>query len=313
MVMLTSVTTLGTGNGIIKYVAEYKNDQPALKKLFSSTFLLVSIGSFVAFFVLLFFSESISEYLFGTETFSFVVKILAVAVPFVAMHRIFNCVISGLSDYKSYAKIDLFGYLLAALLLVIGLYLKSISGVLIAISVAPVLQLLVLFVVFGRTLLSYVDFKGLTWSRSFAKPLLAFTLMSFVSTFLLNSVELDIRTQISNRINIEEAGYWTALTFISKNYMVFISGVLSLYVLPKFAEIKLKDEFIKEVIYVFKSILPLFAVGMLLIYLFRDVIINLIYPDFTGMSILFKWQLLGDLYQAYFYDFSLSVFGKKNG
>jgi PST family polysaccharide transporter len=33
---------------------------------------------------------------------------------------------------------------------------------------------------------------------------------------------------------------------------------------------------------------------MLIVYLFRDVIIQLIYPNFTGMEPLFKWQLLGD-------------------
>jgi PST family polysaccharide transporter len=121
--------------------------------------------------------------------------------------------------------------------------------------------------------------------------------MSFVATFLINTVELDIRTQIANKIAIEEAGYWTALTFVSKNYMVFITGILSLYVLPKFAAIKDKIAFRKEVSYVFKSILPLFAVGMVLIYLFRNLIIDLIYPNFTGMAPLFKWQLLGDFFR----------------
>ena len=33
---------------------------------------------------------------------------------------------------------------------------------------------------------------------------------------------------------------------------------------------------------------------MILVYVFRDLIIQIIYPDFDGMSVLFKWQLLGD-------------------
>ena len=40
--------------------------------------------------------------------------------------------------------------------------------------------------------------------------------------------------------------------------------------------------------------MPLFGVGMLLIYLCRDFVVQLIYPDFNGMTPLFKWQLLGD-------------------
>jgi PST family polysaccharide transporter len=33
---------------------------------------------------------------------------------------------------------------------------------------------------------------------------------------------------------------------------------------------------------------------MVIVYLGRNVIINLVYPDFLGMEPLFKWQLLGD-------------------
>ena len=65
-------------------------------------------------------------------------------------------------------------------------------------------------------------------------------------------------------------------------------------VIPRFAAIQTKVDFTKEVWHIYKSILPLFGIGMLLIYLFRDVIIQLIYPEFKGMSPLFKWQLMGD-------------------
>jgi PST family polysaccharide transporter len=294
MAMLTSVTTLGVGNGVIKYLSEHKAEQHTLNKLFSGTFILGAFGSVFSAIVLLFFADGISLYLFDNSSYRLVVQVVGLAVPFIAMHRIFNSVISGLSDYKSYAKIDLFAYILATVLLLGGLYWKNITGVLVAIALAPLIQWVMLMIIFGKTLRQYIRFRELKWDTSYLKPLLGFTLMSFVSTFLINTVELDIRTQIANRISIDEAGYWTALTFISKNYMVFISGVLALYVLPKFAKLKTKTEFIKEIIYVFRSILPLFAIGMVGIYLFRDTIIDLIYPKFTGMSPLFKWQLIGD-------------------
>lgn len=292
--MLMSFTTLGVSNGVIKYLSELKSDKHVLNKLFSATFILGSIGTIVSSIVLLVFADEISLYLFSDLSYKIIVQLLAVAVPFIALHRIFNSVISGLSDYKSYAKVELFAYILSAMALLLGLYLKSLTGVLVAIALTPIIQFSVLLMVFGKTLRLYIKFHEIKWETSYIKPLLGFTMMSFVSTFLLNSVELDVRTQISDRINIEEAGYWTAMTFISKNYMVFISGILALYVLPKFSSITTRSGFKKEVLYVFKSILPLFALGMLGIYMFRDTIIDLIYPKFTGMAVLFKWQLIGD-------------------
>ena len=93
---------------------------------------------------------------------------------------------------------------------------------------------------------------------------------------------------------MNEAGYWTAMNFISKNYMAFSSAIFTLYVIPKFSRIYDRNGFLKEVINIYKTLLPLFGLGMLLIYIFRDFIINIIYPNFVGLEPLFKWQLMGD-------------------
>ena len=41
--------------------------------------------------------------------------------------------------------------------------------------------------------------------------------------------------------------------------------------------------------------MPVFALGMILIFVFKNSLIQLLYTDeFIGMSNLFKWQLIGD-------------------
>ena len=163
-----------------------------------------------------------------------------------------------------------------------------------AIAVTPVIQLIVLMTIFFKTLKEYIDFKGLSFNTPMARSLLAFSLMSLFSSILLNYVEIDIRTMIRNRITEADSGIWTAMTFISKNYMVFSASIFTLYVLPKFASIHTEVGFRKELFSIYKTLLPVFGLGMILVYIFRDVVIQLIYPDFTAMSPLFKWQLMGD-------------------
>ena len=294
MAMLTSTSTLGTFNGVVKYVAEFKKDQPELSKVFSTATIFIVIGSLCSAAVLFFGASYLSNYLFNSSSYIYLFQLLAVIVPFIAIGRLVNAVVSGLSDYKRYAKIELISYLLATLALVAGLYTADLKGVLIAIALAPLIQLIILAFVFGKILKTYVPFNSLSFSLIYKNKLLAFTLMSFVSTFLLNYIELNIRTLITEEINIDEAGYWTAVSFISMNYMVFATGLFTLYVLPKFASIHSKHEFKSEVFNIYKTILPLFALGMLLVYLLRNYIIDFIYPDFKGMEPLFKWQLLGD-------------------
>lgn len=292
--MLTSISSLGIFNGIVKYVSEHKNNELELNKLFSTTTVFLLLGSLISGTVLFFGAGYFSSILFKSNDFTYVFKAIAFIVPFIAINRSLSGIVNGLSEYKNYARIELISYLLSAMLLVIALYNANLKAVILAIAIAPVIQLGVIIVVFGKVIKRYVDFKKLRLSLDYKNNLLAFALMSFVSTFLLNYIELSIISVIENKININEAGYWTAVTFISKNYMVFASGLFTLYVIPRFANIYTKEAFKSEVFNIYKTILPIFGLGMILVYLLRYVIIDIIYPDFKGMEPLFKWQLLGD-------------------
>ncbi len=292
--MLSSFSSVGFFSGIVKYVAEYKEDKEQLQKLFSTTFVFTIFGSIVVFAVLFFGSGYLSTTIFDSPDYSYLIKLLGVMVPFISMYRIFNGVVNGLSRYKKLARIDMFSYILSATLTVALLLANNIDGALIAIAVTPALQLFVLLFIFVKVLREYVQFSKLSFKIPMAKSLLAFSLMSFFATILLNYVEIDIRVMIQNRMTIEDAGTWTAMTNISKNYMVFSGAIFSLYVLPKFAGIHNKTDFKAELINIYKTLLPLFGVGMLLIYFLREYVILIIYPDFHAMAPLFKWQLLGD-------------------
>lgn len=292
--MITSASSLGVFNGVVKYISEKKNDNNALSQLFSTVFVFLAVGSIITSTVLFFGASYFSNYIFKSPDYRFVFYFFAVLTPFIGLNRVFNAVINGLSEYKKYAKIDIIGYLLSAMALILGLIYYNLEGAIFAILIAPLIQLSVLIFIFASVLKKYINFKSLRFAIEYKKELLAFTLMSFVSTFLINFIELDLRTIVIDQISIEEAGYWTAMLFISKNYMVFSAGIFTLYVLPKFAAITNEAEFKNEVIHIYKTIVPIFAIGMVLVYVFRYAIIAVIYPDFEGMERLFKWQLLGD-------------------
>ncbi|MDD7885341.1 O-antigen translocase [Flavivirga sp. 57AJ16] len=292
--ILMSTASLGIFNGVIKYVSEFRDDNQRLKDLFKTTFTFVFIGSIVTSLTVFFYASWITIELFGSLEFVNIIKLLALLPLVIGINRAFQGILNGLSDYKKYAKIDLLSYILSATILLVCLYFYKLEGVLFSIVITPIIQLVIILYIFGSTLKKLIKVKDLAFKIPFAKELLAFALMSFVSTALLNYIELDIRTMITKKIHINEAGYWTAMSFISKNYMTFSSGLFSLYVVPKFARIYSKHAFIYEVFYIYKTLLPLFGIGMLVVYTLREQIIAIIYPNFAGLEPLFKWQLLGD-------------------
>ena len=92
-----------------------------------------------------------------------------------------------------------------------------------------------------------------------------------------------------------DAGYWTAMTNLSKQYLMFSTAIFTLYVIPKFSKIKGSIEFRKEVLNIYKTLLPLFAIGMMMIFVLKGWVIEITHGGhFSAMKPLFKWQLLGD-------------------
>jgi len=296
LVMLTSTSTLGVFNGIVKHVSEHKDEQQTIARFFSTVNAFVVFGIIVSSLTLWFGSSYWSDYIFNTTDYDYIFKILALVVPCIALNRVFNGVINGLSAYKKYAKIELISYILGAVLTLLGAIYYGLDGVIIAIAIVPAIQLSVLIIVFGKVLKQYGIFKNLKFSLLYKNTLLAFTLMSFISSFLIPFIEIDIISIIKDQIGANEAGHWVSVNFLSKNYMVFSTGIFTLYVLPKFATISKKLVFKNEVIHIYKTILPLFAVGMLLVYVFRFLILEFVFPKFPADAIapLFKWQLMGD-------------------
>ena len=294
--MIQSFSSLGMFNGIVKYVAEYKSDKEELLKLFSTSFVYVFFTSIISFCVLFFGASYWNDLLFGaTEDFSFIFKVLSFAVPFIAMNRIVNGVINGLSAYKKFVKIELISYVLGVLLLLGLLFYENLNGVLFAIAVLPILQFLILFYFFSKTLKEYLDYKKISFSIPYKNKLFGFTIMSFVSTLLGNFIEVYLRGVLKNEMSEVDAGHWTAITNLSKQYFMFSSAIFSLYVIPKFSSLNTSVGFRKEVLNIYKTILPFFGIGLILIFFLKEQVIYITHgEEFIGMKPLFKWQLLAD-------------------
>lgn len=293
--ILTSLSSFGVFNGIVKFVSEYKQDEEGLKKLFSTVFVLSGISTIVLSFGLFFGAKFLSQWLLFSDNYQLVFKILAVVVPCIAMNRIFYGIISGLSAYKINAKIEIIWYSLASVLLIVSLFEYNIDGVLVAIAITPAIQFLITIFIFGQTINEYINFKQLKFTTPMLRVLLGFMLVSFVATVCSNLVDINFRTLISEDLSENEAGIWTAMSSISKIYMQFILAIFSLYILPKYAELTSSFEFRTELKSIYSSLVPLVVIGMVLVYFLRDYIVLTIYNEtFLAMTILFKWQLLAD-------------------
>jgi PST family polysaccharide transporter len=290
-------SVLGTSNGLVKYVAEYKDDKQKLNQLFSTTLLFSTAAALLSFCILFFGASFLNQSIFGeTRDFKLIFKILAFVIPFLSLNAIVNALLNGLSAYKIFTKATLVIVVANTVLIVGFTYKLGLYGSLVAVAIIPIVQFICYIVITFKTSFTYISLKGVTLNLSFKNKLLPYSLMTIMVVLFANINEIAIRRLIEHKISIADSGYWTAMNSISNAYMQFTAAIFPLYILPRYARITNTFNFRKEVKHIYKMLLPLLIVGLFLVFLLKQQIITLLYtPEFLEMSKYFKWQLLGDL------------------
>jgi PST family polysaccharide transporter len=293
---IQSVAILGFYNGLVKYISEFKDDVLKLSKTLSTAYYLGFFSTILLSFVCFYNAESINNFLFTSNyNYIYIIKILAFALPFYALNMFSFSIMNGFSKYKILLVINIIGQILGLLITLLLIYQNKIDGALVAVVIAPSLIFLITVVgiVNRKSFVSHVKISNI--DLDILKKFRPFALMALVTAVALPLVSIIIRNYIIDNIGIRQAGYWEAINRISDYYLLFISSMMTLYILPKFSDIENKKEFKNEIINVYKSIIPVFALGLLLIYLLRPFIVQLVFSnEFQPVENLFSWQLIGD-------------------
>lgn len=291
-----SFSTLGFSNGIVKYVAELKENHSKLTEAVSTILTAVLIATLIISTLLYVFADGLSLFIFGgSQSFGFIIELLAFALPFSALNIVLVAIINGLSKYKMVVKINIFSQVMGLGITLFLIWTSQLEGALMAAVLLPGL-------LFFVTLFSFFQikelFKGLTLARlnfRLLKNLSAYSLMALFSAAVMPLVVVCVRNYLIDEVSLQDAGYWEAIRRISNYYVMFVSSLLALYILPRFAEITNAFEFRKEILQFYKTVLPVFALALIGIYIFRTFIVQLIFTEeFQPVTQLFKWQLLGD-------------------
>ncbi|WP_203258974.1 O-antigen translocase [Hyunsoonleella ulvae] len=288
-------TTMGIDQGVLKYQSEYENRPNELKKLYSTSIAYGVMGSITIGIILFFGASYWSQLLFKTGEYKYLFMILALTMPFTSVYNLNLSIVNGKSNYKKATIITFSTYAFVTLLIIFLVSTYRLSGVLLAITLTPLAQLLALLLFARDGLKLFLDLR-IRFHKFYRNSLFVFIIMSCAAVILSNSVDIKIRNYLIKQLSGEEAGYWTSMTSLSNYYLSFMTGVYSLYILPRYAKMTSFKEFKIELKRIYKLVIPLFGFVFVLIFFFREFIIKLLFTEaFLPMGILFKWQLLGDM------------------
>ena len=291
-----SVAIAGLYKGVVKFIDKFKNNSIELGKTLSTVFYFGFFASMLLAFLCYYNAEYINSLIFqGNYKYTYVIEILAIVLPFYALNMFVFAIMNGFSKYKILFIINIIGQVLGLLVTILLIWQDNIDGALMAVVIAPALNLLISIVgiLYRKNLMNYLKISD--FSFSVLNNLSPYMIMALVSSIAIPIVLIIIRNYLITEIGLKEAGYWQAMNRVSDYYLMFINSLMVLYILPRFAEINTKKEFRKEVFSFYKTIMPIFALILLAIYLSRSLLVSLLFTqDFQPVEELFGYQILGD-------------------
>lgn len=309
---LESFSTLGFQNGIIKYAVEYKEDNKQFKKLISTVTITISFFLFFFGTGLFIFRETITNYLFSSENeYEIIIKALIFSLPFYGFSLFFTSLINGLEQYKKVVYISIIGNVIGFVFSLFLVLNYNVLGALLAMVLAPTTNFFIAtFFIFKEIkLFQFIRLKF--FDKKILKNLSSYSAMALFSAITGPMIYIFLRNHLIDTTGMEEAGYWESMSRISSYYMLFVSSLMSMYFLPQLA---VSNEDDKKFIFrnYFKTIVPVFLIGIILIYFCRDLLISLLFTDkFQPVSDLFFWQLSGDFFKVCSWILALDFLARK--
>lgn len=290
---------LGFEHGLVKYASTHRKDVSLLRSHFKTAWSLAILSSIVLALIIFIGAAWIDNYLIASDvTFVNLFRLFAISLPFYVLFVFMTSILQGFQVFKKYITLQIIVSIAIFLISAYLIYNYNLTGALYGIVMVPFVQCTIALVIFNNAVKSEVvlkDLIGFKLDYHISRKLLSYSIMALVSALLLPTVAILVRNEVRVQVGDVAAGWWEGILRLSSYYLLFATSLISMYVLPKLSTSDKPSHFRATVFHFYKTILPVLIVGLLLVFLTRDYIIQYLFnEEFDGMRPLFKWQLIGD-------------------
>lgn len=293
--MITTFASGAINTGVVKYTAEYHDDEEKQRQVWRTAGTIAVLGSVITGIGVAVFSKQIAQWFLQDESYNTVFIWFSVTLVFFIFNTLLLAILNGKKEIHRYIIANIAGSLFSlavtsALAVQFGLH-----GALTALAIHPSFAFVItLYLCYKADWFKFSYLFG-RLDKRVVLNLSKYTAMALTSAACVPVSHILIRTHLADTLGMDAAGYWEAMWRLSAAYLMLVTTTLSLYYLPRLSELKEPSEIKKEILQGYKLILPVAAACGLVIYLLRDFIISLLFTaEFTAMRDLFAWQMVGD-------------------
>lgn len=296
--ILLGVANGGINSGITKYVAEYKEDEPAIKKILSNALQITLFFTFIVSLGLIILHNQLSRLVMLSDEYGYVFLIFGFTIFLYTLNTLLISILNGYKEFKRYVIVNISGTIVGLLFTICFVFSMGLKGALIsAVSYQSVVFFITFWICRKAPWLSVIYYRE-RLDRKMLRRFLNYSAMTLVSLSVVPVSQMLLRGYVISEISMTEAGWWEAMNRISNVYLMVITTSFSIYYLPRLSEIKEISELRYEIFKCYKVIIPILLSGLTLVYLLRHFVVMILFsPDFYPMESLFIWQLLGDFFK----------------
>lgn len=297
--------------GVTKTTAQHFEDEAKQHNIWKTAIGLSLIASIFAAVPMIAMSERMAQWLLHRSDMASVVVWMALSLPAIAVNNLLLAIINGKKEIGTYVTANIIGSILSLMIIGLLTHIFNLLGTLVALVISPALTLMATIgLISNRKWARRANFLG-RLSIKELHELSLFALMGITSALASPISHIIIRDHITENLGLTEAGYWQASWKISEIYLMLVTTTLSVYYLPRIAEIKSAIELKAEIFKVYRLLLPIIAIISIAIYSLRDFIISMLFTNsFSAMTVLFPWQLSGDVIKIASWVLSFILLGR---
>jgi len=294
--MITGFASGAINTGVVKYTAEYSHDEGAQARIWQAATRITVHCSLGFALVIGLFNRQLATLFLKEAAYGSIFIWFSCFLLFFVLNALLLAILNGKKDVGRYVLTNISGSLLMAV--VTGLLAKSagLYGALLALCINQSLAFIVTLFICRKA--DWFRLKNLwgAFDNGAARKLGGFTLMALTSAAMVPVTQILIRNKIVDELGWVAAGHWQGIWKISEMYLMVVTTTLSVYYLPRIAELSDAAELKLEIVSGYKKILPMAALGALSIYLLREWLVHILFTkEFAAMKDFFAFQLLGDV------------------
>jgi PST family polysaccharide transporter len=297
--ILLAASNGGINNGITRYAAEHADSEKKYMPFLGTGFWITAVLSLICGLVLIIGAGFFATTILKDIQYISVFYIFGGTVILYGLNTLLISVINGFKEFKKYVAANILGSIIGLVFTIVLAYNFGIYGALIAaVTYQSIVFILTLFLVMNAKWFKPREIIR-NFSKSAAVKLGHYSLMALVTAAVMPISQIIIRSYISHHsADQDQAGFWEGINRISNMFLMVFATSLSVYYLPRLAELKTQKELRNEAFSVFKLVAPLLLIFSVLLYMGRNIVISVLFtPAFAEMETLFPFQVLGDFFK----------------